>query len=66
MSDVILRDRSGNKIGSIETRRDGIQIGRDKGGNKRGEYDPKRDVTRDKSGNKVGSGNLLSVLITQL
>ena len=66
MSDAILRDRSGNRIGSIETRRDGIQIGRDKGGNKRGEYDPKHDVTRDKNGNKVGSGNLLSILITQL
>lgn len=66
MSQQVLKDRNGNKIGSIEIRSDGRQIGRDKNGNKRGEYDPKRDVTKDRNGNKVGSGNLLAVLITQL
>ena len=61
----ILTDRLGNKIGSIEIRPDGIQIGRDRLGNKVGEYDPKRDVTRDRLGNKFGGGNLLAFLIVQ-
>jgi len=66
MADQVLKDRNGNRIGSIEIRSDGTQIGKDKNGNRRGEYDPKRNVTKDKNGNRVGEGNLLSVLITQL
>ncbi len=66
MADQVLKDRNGNKIGSIEVRSDGKQIGKDKNGNKRGEYDPKNNVTKDKNGNKVGEGNLLSTLITQI
>jgi|GEM_PF-1608761 len=66
MADQILKDRNGNRIGSIETRSDGTQIGKDKNGNRRGEYDPKRNITKDKNGNRVGEGNLLSSLITQL
>lgn len=66
MAAQVLKDRSGNKIGSIEVRSDGIEIGRDRSGNKKGEYDPKRNITKDKNGNKVGEGNLLSTLITQL
>ena len=65
----ILRDRLGNKIGSIEIRPDGIQVGRDrlgdKVGDKVGEYDPKGDVTRDRLGNKFGGGNLLAALIVR-
>lgn len=63
MSDHILKDRLGNRIGSIETRGDGVQIGKDRLGNRRGEYDPKRDITKDRLGNRVGSGNLLAALI---
>jgi hypothetical protein len=44
MEKQILKDRKGNKIGSIEIRSDGIQIGKD----------------------KIGQGNLLSSLLTQL
>lgn len=66
MTEQVLKDRNGNKIGSIEVRSDGTQIGKDKNGNKKGEYDPKRNITKDKNGNKVGEGNFLSTLITQL
>ena len=66
MADQILKDRNGNKIGSIEIRSDGTHVGKDKNGNKRGEYDPKRNVTKDRNGNKVGEGNLLAALITQV
>jgi hypothetical protein len=66
MDTQVLKDRDGNKIGSIEIRSDGTQVGKDRNGNKRGEYDPKRNVTKDRNGNKVGEGNFLPVLITQL
>lgn len=66
MADQILKDRNGSKIGSIEVRSDGTQIGKDKNGSKKGEYDPKRNITKDKNGKKVGEGNFLSTLITQL
>ena len=65
MAEQTLKDRNGNKIGSIEIRSDGIQIGRDKSGNKRGEFNPKTNITKDKNGNTFGQGNLLSVLITR-
>jgi hypothetical protein len=63
MADEILTDRSGNKIGSIVTQSDGVQIARDRSGNKVGEYDPHSNVTRDRSGNKIGGGNQLAALI---
>jgi hypothetical protein len=63
MADEILTDRSGNKIGSIVTQSDGIQIARDRSGNKVGEYDPHSNITRDRSGNKIGGGNQLAALI---
>ncbi|OWY33947.1 hypothetical protein CEJ45_15075 [Herbaspirillum aquaticum] len=66
MAEQVLKDRNGNKIGTIEIRSDGTQVGKDKYGNKRGEYDPRNDVTKDRHGNRVGKGNLLAVLITQL
>jgi hypothetical protein len=65
MAEQVLKDRNGNKIGAIETRSDGTQIGKDKNGNRRGEYNPKTNTTKDKNGNIFGKGNLLSTLITQ-
>lgn len=65
MADQALKDRNGNRIGAIEIRSDGTQIGKDKNGNRRGEYNPKTNTTKDKNGNVYGKGNLLSVLITQ-
>jgi len=58
-----LKDRSGNKLGTIDQGSGGKLVGRDKSGNKVGEYDPKSNITWDRSGNKVGEGNLLSSLI---
>jgi hypothetical protein len=65
MAEQTLKDRNGNKVGSIETRPDGTQIGKDRSGNKRGEYNPRANTTRDKNGNVFGQGNLLSTLITR-
>jgi len=63
MAEQVLRDRNGNKIGSIETQSSGVQIARDRSGNKVGEYDPRSNVTRDRNGNKIGEGNQLAALI---
>jgi len=65
MAELVLKDRNGNKIGAIETRPDGTQIGKDRNGNRRGEYNPKTNTTKDKNGNVFGKGNLLTVLIAQ-
>ena len=66
MAEEFLKDRNGNRIGSIETRNDGTQIGKDKNGNRRGEVDPKRNIPKDRNGYKGGEGNLLAALITQI
>jgi hypothetical protein len=58
-----LRDRNGNLLGRITERSSGVLEGRDRNGNLRGTYDPRTNETRDKSGNLVGRGNLLSNLI---
>jgi len=60
MSEEILRDRDGRRIGTIETRADRIQIIRDANGRRLGEYDPRNNVTRDANGRRVGDGNLLA------
>jgi hypothetical protein len=64
MSQQVLRDKTGNRIGTIDTDSSGKMIGRDKTGNRVGEYDPKSNITRDKTGNRLGTGNLLASLIT--
>ena len=51
MAEQVLKDRNGNKVGVIEIRSDGTQIGKDKNGNRRGEYNPKTNTTKDKNGN---------------
>lgn len=58
-----LRDRQGHLVGTIQQRYDGKLEGRDRNGNLKGTYDPKTDETRDRSGNLVGKGNMLSTLI---
>ena len=63
MSEHILRNKIGNKIGSIKTHTDGKQELRSKIGNKLGTYDPKTNTTHNKLGNKIGSGNLLTTLL---
>jgi hypothetical protein len=59
MAEQVLKDRNGNKVGVIEIRSDGTQIGKDKNGNRRGEYNPKTNTTKDKNGNIFGKGNAL-------
>ncbi|MSP11110.1 MAG: hypothetical protein EXR14_05900 [Pelagibacteraceae bacterium] len=63
MSEQILKNKLGNKIGSIKNLSDGKLEIRDKLGNKLGTYDPKRNETYNKLGNKIGSGNLLTTLL---
>jgi len=58
----VLRDRAGRRIGEIETV-SGKQILRDEYGNRLGEYDPHTGMTRDRFGNRVGTGNLLLTLL---
>lgn len=58
MSDV-LRDRHGNRIGEIRSEGGKLVI-RDKNGNRLGSYDPKENVTRDASGNRYCTGNMLT------
>ena len=63
MSEQVLRDNRGNRMGAIRTQSDGKMIGNDAVGRRVGEYDPKHDVTRDSRGSRVGTGNQLALLI---
>ena len=63
MSDI--RDKHGVKIGSIETRSDGLKIARSRSGRKLGEYNEDIDVTFDADGRRYGTGDLLSALIAE-
>jgi hypothetical protein len=62
MSQQILRDRNGNRIGTIDSLGDQIVI-RDKNGIRLGSYNPIMDVTYDKNGIRVGQGNILTSLL---
>lgn len=62
MSTEILRDRSGNMIGKI------MKLGSDlvlfnASGNRLGHYNPSINATFDASLNRVGQGNLLTMLL---
>jgi hypothetical protein len=63
MPTEVLRDPRGNKIAEIEIRSDGIQILRLPNGVKVGEYYPRENTTRKPNGEKVGQGNLLTMLL---
>ena len=58
-----LRDRNGRIIGKIETRSDGQQILRDGNGRRVSEYSPRDNVTRDRTGRRIGFGDLLVKLL---
>ena len=62
MSSEVLRDKSGHKLGTIETN-GSRQVIRDASGHKLGEFDGK--VTRDASGHKIGDGNLFTMLLNK-
>jgi hypothetical protein len=60
----IIRDRSGNRIGSISD--NGHQlIGRDRNGNILAYFDKASNSTRDRNGNRVAEGNILSSFIME-
>ena len=54
--------RYGNRIGEIEIN-GSKRVLRDKAGKRLGEYDSSTDRTRDKFGNPVGQGDLLTTLL---
>ena len=62
MANQILRDKMGRKIGEIQET-NGKFVIRNANGSKKGEFDPKTNTTRDASGKKIGSGNLLITLL---
>lgn len=62
MPNQVLKDRHSNRIGEIKEQNGKLVIF-DKHSNRQGEYDPKTNVTKDKHGNRVGSGNLLTTLL---
>lgn len=62
MKESIVRDRSNNRVGSIVQRGDHF-MARDGSGNTVGYYDPKKNVTTDRNGNRLNEGNTLAVLI---
>lgn len=57
-----LRDRSGTLLGWIEPRGKLIQA-KNKSGSVVGWYDPTLNITRDRTGLLVGTGDLLSALV---
>lgn len=63
MSSQDLRDKNGNLLGKINTLSNGKLELRDKTGNLKGTYDPKQNETRDKVGNLVARGNMLTNLL---
>lgn len=62
MSTQFLRDKSGNLIGKIMPFGSKFVI-YDEKGNRLGHYDPQINSTFDASGNRVGQGNLLTMLL---
>ena len=58
----VLRDRYGNMLGKIEDNGREMIV-RDKFGNKCETYEKSTNTTRDRYGNKVGTGNLLVALL---
>lgn len=62
MADQLLRDRSGNLRGKISEFGGKLWIF-DSKGNRLGQYDPNINATFDAIGNRIGSGNLLTMLL---
>lgn len=62
MATEVLRDRNGNRLGTLEDQGNIIVL-RDKNGNRLGTYEKNSNVTRDKNGNRIGTGNLLTTLL---
>lgn len=59
-----IRDRTGSLLGTIETLSTGVQIFRNKDGRRLGIYNPATNKTYSHTGALVGTGNVLTSLIT--
>ena len=58
----VLKDKSNRVIGRIKSQGGRLVIF-DAANRKLGSYNPKTDITYDKSNRKVGTGNLLTTLL---
>ena len=65
MADQIVKDSSGNVLGSIKELEFGKLMAFDRLGTELGTYDPATDKTYDRLGLPVGNGNQLHLLIVQ-
>ena len=61
----VLRDKNGKHLGTIKKVSDGKYELRDASGKHLGTYYLKEDITRDAQGRKVGTGNLLTSLLSR-
>lgn len=63
MTTQTLKDNNYRIIGYIETRADGVQVGKDANFRIKGYYDPRLNQTKDSNFRVVGQGNLLAALV---
>jgi len=64
MSNTVLKDSRGNRIGNIREQANGKRVAYDARGFRVGEHTPRDNTTRDARGNRVGSGDFLASLLT--
>lgn len=65
MADQLVKDKSGQEMGSIRELEFGILKAYDRLGTELGRYDPSTDKTYDRLGLEIGNGNQLAWIITQ-
>ena len=61
-----VRNRSGRLIGRITTLANGNRVAYDTAGRLKGTYYPRTHETIDSSGRRVGTGDMLAVLIRRI
>ena len=64
MTSEVIRNRSFQLMGFVETRSDGTQVAKDRNHRILGYFNPKSNDTRDATYKVIGRGNLLSSLIS--
>jgi hypothetical protein len=65
MSSAVLKDQMGRILGTVTVDRNGIQTLKSSTGIILGTYDPKTNVTKNYLGQIIGSGNVLSMLLSR-
>jgi hypothetical protein len=65
MSSSVLKDQMGRILGTVTVDRNGIQTLKSSTGIILGTYDPKTNVTKNYLGQIIGSGNVLSMLLSR-